>query len=141
MGKLLLLFIMLLCGGGLAAQEAAPVKPDYSGTYSGSAWSTDSALVLTELELIYGTDSTGTFSLRDKYTGKKGPDIASRIKGEYTIAAETLDGHKVTLVTLSDEQQNKIMYYLLKAGDILEPLDDDKHTTEAAATHTLKKKL
>ncbi len=136
----LLLFAIVVCGFSVLRAQEAPVAvaiPDIAGTYAGKAPCADCEFIETELELAYGTDTSGEFSLRDKYVGKQG-GIMSRVKGEW---ARVVDAKAGVLVVLNNDLPEKAMYYrLTKDGNLL-PLDQELNKVESPIDCTLRRKL
>lgn len=110
-----------------------------TGTYKGLLPCEDCKAIATELELRYSTDTVGEYSLRDKYMGKHGADIASHIKGEWIATKDKIDGQSVTLIVLNYEDEEKVAYYLLNSDGSLLVLDQSKHKADPAKPTTLKK--
>ena len=113
--------------------------PSVAGTYKGSLPCEECKIINAELELIFGTDSTGEFALRERYISDKGTDIASRIKGNWKMDIEMLSGKMTTLIIINEDLPEKQQYYLLKADGSLLPLDSEKQPMKAAIDLTMKK--
>lgn len=110
-----------------------------AGTYKGKLPCEECKIIESELELSYGTDTSGAFSLRDKYISEGGTNMASRVKGDWIIKQDIVDGQICKVVLLDYDNEDKIRYYRLKADGNLLPLDQDKHAIKADIDCTLKK--
>ena len=144
MYKLLLFIVCLLqlpnlYGQNETLQQQPALMASISGNYKGKAPCTDCDIIETELELDYDTDSTGHFSLRDKYVSKKGSDMMSRIKGEWMLVRSNADARSVWLVELNYDTPEKAIYYLVKPDGTLQPLDSERKPISAPIDCTLKK--
>ncbi len=140
MRKHVLLFVIsILFAGVLFAQDTQ--RPLVAGTYRGNLPCEDCKIIETSLDLKYGTDSTGEFSLRDKYVSKGGTDITSRISGEWIIAKDIFEGNKVMMIILNYDNEDKAMYFVLKADGNLLPLDKERHRLASDIDCTLRRLL
>lgn len=124
----------MLFVSGVYAQQANVV-----GTYKGKLPCEECKIIESELELFYGTDTSGAFSLRDKYISEGGTNMASRVKGDWIIKQDIVDGQICKVVMLDYDNEDKIRYYRLKADGNLLPLDQEKHAIKADIDCTLKK--
>ena len=140
MSKHILLFIVSILFSGFARAQDIQ-KPMVAGTYKGNLPCEECKIIETSLDLNYGTDSTGEFSLRDKYVSKGGTDVTSRVSGEWIIAKDIFEGRKVMMIILNYDNEEKAMYYVLNADGSLQPLDKDRHKVTADIDCTLKKML
>jgi hypothetical protein len=136
MRKLLFVFLFLFVSPALKAQEEV-LTSSYVGTYYGKAPCSDCKVIESILDLSYGTDTSGEFSLRDKYIGKSGVDIISRMKGEWQRVLNPKAG---TLIVLNYDNTEKTMYYLLNRDGSLAPVDENLHKIESPIDCTLRKK-
>ncbi len=133
------LFVLLAChfiSFAANAQDATP-QPLFSGTYVGKAPCADCKLIETELELIYGTDTSGEYALRDKYIGRQGMDMKSLVKGEWVRMYDAKVG---MLIVLDADVADKTSYFLYRKDGSLAPLDKDLHKIEAPIDCSLTKK-
>ena len=140
--KYFLSFLLFLVPMHINAQETAaplPLISSLAGTYKGDMPCADCRKIESELQLDYETDSTGRFSLRDKYMGKQGSDIMSRIAGAWVVIKDVTDGVPVKLIVLNHDLQDKIIYYKVKQDGNLLPLDSDKQKISCPSDCTLKK--
>lgn len=140
MKKQALLFIacIISCCAALAQDVQ---KPMVAGTYKGKLPCEECKIIETSLDLKYGTDSTGEFSLRDKYISRGGTDVTSRISGEWIITKDIFEDKKVMMVILNYDNEDKAMYYVLNADGNLQPLDKERHKITADIDCTLKRML
>ncbi len=135
--------ILLTCFFTVIAAHAQEGKyATVPGVYKGNMPCEECKIIETELELTYSTDSTGTFSLRDKYISEGSKEaISSRIKGEYAIHSDVINTTKATVIVLNYDNEDKAIYYLLKADGNLLPLDKEKRPITAQIDCTLKRLL
>lgn len=134
--KHILFIIGLLACNAAIAQDTARIV---AGTYKGKLPCEECKVIESELELKYGTDTTGEFSLRDKYISEGNTSIMSRIKGDWVMKRDIVDGNKCTVIALDYDNEEKIRYYILRQDGNLVPLDGDKHPLKANMDCTLKK--
>lgn len=136
MGKQTLTFLFVLCFAAARGQSHDMV----AGTYKGRQPCEECKVIETELELKYGTDTSGEFSLRDKYiTGNGGTDITSRMRGDWTMITEKQEGSRLRLVVLDYDNEDKVRYYLWRTDGNLVPLDQNKQPIKADIDCTLRK--
>ncbi len=133
------LFALLFCLAASCAAKAqdTPPTPLFSGTYAGKAPCADCKIIETELELKYGTDTSGEYALRDKYIGHQGMDMKSLVKGEWVRLYDPKVG---VLIILDSDVPDKTAYYLYRKDGSLAPLDKDLHKIEAAIDCSLTRK-
>ena len=131
-----LLIASLFFVGPLLAQQVL-----VSGVYKGHQPCEECKVIESELELMYGaTDTSGEFSLRDKYISEAGgTNMASRVKGDWVMKQDIIDGQICKIVVLDYDNEDKIRYYRVKGDGNLLPLDADKHPVKATIDCTLKK--
>lgn len=126
--------LLVALGAGAYAQTAS-----VAGTYKGKLPCEECKVIETELELYYGTDTSGEFALRDKYISEGGTNMAYRVKGDWIVKQDIIDGQICKVIVLDYDNEDKIKYYRLKADGNLLPLDQDKHALKATIDCTLKK--
>lgn len=136
MRKLFVLLACLFIFFAANAQEVA-TQPIFTGTYAGKAPCADCKIIETELELIFGTDTSGEYALRDKYIGRQGTDMKSLVKGEWVRMYDAKVG---VLIVLDGDVADKTSYYLYRKDGSLAPLDKDLHKVEASIDCSLTKK-
>lgn len=112
-----------------------------AGTYKGHLPCEECKYIEAELELNYGTDSTGEFVLRDRYVNPGGTNITSRRKGDWIVRRDEVDGQKTWVVILDYDNEDKMVYYLVKPDGNIYPLDENKHQQKADIDCTMKKQL
>ena len=138
---IIICFLSVRCS--YAQEEVPPPLPfiaSISGTYKGNVPGDDGVIIETELELNYVTDSTGQFSLRDKYKVKGGNDMMSRVKGEWMMEKNVAPGNKADIyIVLNYDRPEQAVYFLRKPDGGLTPLDGDRKPITAATDCTLKK--
>ena len=88
---------------------------------------------------MYGTDTSGEFSLRDKYVERKevGRNLIARTKGEWIRIKDAKLGY---MIVLNNDNTDKAMYYLLNKDGSLLPLDKELQKIDAPMDMTLRKK-
>lgn len=138
MGRWITVVACAFLSGQVLAQDSTL---SVAGTYKGKQPCDECKEIQTVLELSYATDTTGEFSLRDKYVNPGGTNITSRRKGDWILRPDVVDGQKTWVVTLDYDNEEKITCYMLKASGDLVPLDENKHPLRADIDLTLKKEL
>ena len=135
--RILLLFVLsVFCSPAAWAQDA-PAPPEYAGTYAGKAPCADCKIIEAELELHYGTDTSGEFALREKYVRESCVSMVSRRKGDWVRVFEPKLG---TLIVLDNDVPDKTSYYLFKKDGSLLPLDKELNKLGDGVERTLVKK-
>ncbi len=123
------------------ARPYLPLKQEVNvtGTYNGKAPCEDCTFIEVELDLNYGNDTSGEFSLREKFISKGGTDISSRMTGEWALEQDGEGAKRNTYVALNYDLSEKTIYYLVKTDGKLVPVDADKKETASMAEWALSR--
>ena len=136
--KKLLTIIAITIASTCAPAQEEKLSYSYAGTYAGKSVCKECDSMLTELELMYGTDTSGQFALRDKYMSKKGVSLMSRMKGDWI---RVIDPRFGTMIILDNDLPEKTRYYLVLHDGNLAPLDANKQRMIAPIDLKLTKKF
>jgi|GEM_PF-2884807 len=118
-----------------------PLVAQVSGTFHGHMPCEDCRTIEVEMELSYLSDTTGSYTIRDKYMGKEKTEVISmsRRSGQFMVVKEVVDHDKLNLVMFDYDYPEKTTYCILKTDGNLIPLGDDKKPIEPQADCLLKK--
>ena len=129
--------LLLAIASKCALAQEEKLSYSYAGTYAGRSVCKECDSILTELELMYGSDTSGQFALRDRYMSRKGTNLMSRIKGDWI---RVIDPRYGTMIILENDVPEKARYYLVLHDGNLAPLDANKQRVIAPIDLKLTKK-
>ena len=145
MKRFVFAFCVFLSSSYIAAAQyeytVLPLVAQVAGTFKGHLPCEDCRTIETEMELNYLSDTTGSYTIRDKYMGKEKTEVISmsRRNGLFMVVKEVVDHDKLTLVMFDYDYPEKTTYCMLRSDGNLIPLGEDKKPVEPQADCILKK--